>query len=94
MTDKDKATALAEKHGTLHSNLNQTFVTLHEKGLQTLLADHRQQVIEELAQESGVMPMALKACEWVADLRTCSRDDVREVIAAMQAKQWKTFTRS
>ncbi len=76
MTEKDKAVVLAEKHGTLHSNLNQTFVTLHEKGLQTLLADHRQQVeqqvIAALANKAELMPKAKAWCLSYDDPR-CGR---------------------
>ena len=93
-TEQDKAMALAEKHGRVTSrgtNFNRPwwFETSFDK-LTALLTDHRQQVIEELAGKTGVMPQPLTASQckissyaegWQDCLNECS-----EAIAAMQAR--------
>ena len=48
-----------------------------------LMADHRAQVIEELAAKTGVMP---EPFTHGGDENTCDADEAREALAIMQAK--------
>jgi hypothetical protein len=76
-TEHDKAVALAEDHGLVIMGLSSRPEVAAQ--LAAMLADHRQQIIEELAQRSGVMPKP-------AHLGWCRAHEVREAIASLEAK--------
>jgi len=92
----DKAVALAEKHGatvvgTVVGNL--LLLAIAADDLAAMLAGHKQQVRdeyrEELVAKAGKMPRLLLPDEpWV---KSCPESEVREAIAAMQAKLEKQY---
>ena len=83
-----QAVALAEKHGAisgvkkLHCTQGNAIV-IYPDELAAMLTDHRAQVIEELAQRTGVMP---EPFTHGGDENTCDADEAREALATMQAK--------
>jgi hypothetical protein len=83
-TEHDKAVALAANNGFRvgHSGWSANPIVtvsgnVHQ--LAAMLADHRQQIIEELAQRSGVMPKLM------AIGNACDADEVHEAIASLEA---------
>jgi hypothetical protein len=72
MKNVDKVVALAEKHFGAYAHQAANIFT-------AMLADHRQQVIEELANKPGVMPL-------IYDGNWCDASEVREAFATMQAQ--------
>jgi hypothetical protein len=87
----DKAVALAEKHGArvkgFEEGLAWDYFEFSEKQLTAMLADHRQQIIEELAQGSGVMPVVMcVAGDLQDDVPVITETRVREAIASLEAK--------
>ena len=87
-TEQDKAVALAEKHGasivSIHPGKS---ILLIGHQLTAMLADHRQQVIEELAGKTGVMPKPVDFSDVPehANVWGHTPAQMREAIAAMQA---------
>jgi hypothetical protein len=67
-TDQDKAVALAEKHFGAYAHQAANIFT-------AMLADHRQQVIEELANKAGVMPEPI-AHIYPSDVEKCHTNEV------------------
>ncbi len=98
VTEQDKAVALAEKHGGQRDGPEfggpaKPLVTLTNDQLTAMLADHEQQVIQRLVDESGVMPEEYviasgNGYSW------CATEDVRKAIASLQAKAGKETARA
>ena len=89
-----QAVALAEKHGAsinvtrLHCLTGDAIVQYPEE-LAAMLTDHRAQVIEELAQQTGVMPASSPIHDAVYDVvigHGYRGNEVREALAIMQAR--------
>jgi len=82
-TETDKAHALAEKYSSGEDDYGR--LSFNDGRLMEMLADHRQQVIAELAQRSVKMP---ESVAWIANYggNVCKEIDVREAIASMQAQ--------
>lgn len=82
-TKEQQAVNLAEKHGAYwHAGVvvdGNARYSISVYQLVDMLADHRQQIIEELVQQSGVLSEAKMAGGW------CLASEVREAIATMQA---------
>ena len=88
-TKEQQAVALAEKYGSIWHGTNETMFKPHQ--LTALLADHAQQVREahtaELVAKDRVMPATWT--EYISGglcVTACNPSEVREAIAAMQAK--------
>lgn len=83
-TEQDKAVALAEKHGWF---VTPNYVAAEKEKFTAMLADHEQQVIQRLVDESGVMPVVMcVAGDLQDDVPVITEDRVRKAIASLQAK--------
>jgi hypothetical protein len=87
---QDKAAALAEKHGasivSIHPGKS---ILLIGHQFEAMLADHKQQAIEELAAKTKVMPPVVTTTTISGSgvkYDLCLASKVREAIATMQAK--------
>lgn len=76
---KQQAVALADEIKTA-KELGRIF---SPERVEAMLNDHRQQIIAELAQQTGAMPPEVENVNFV---KVCNAQKVREALAAMQAR--------
>lgn len=84
---REQAVELADKHHNKRPPRPKEICwNITESEICDLLTDFRQQVIADLARESGAMPVVCAAGDFQEDVSVCTERSAREVIASLQAK--------